>query len=139
MARSRRGMASLARSVSTPTKPRCISHSAVDSSATARAVSSTPQSDMIPWGSICSWRSATKNEYRRVHLAHQRLIECDYLKRTVRVSSATKETNCWQPGTTDGYRVIRDGASRIAQQEAKNEGRITLIKSSNDLYLESLD
>ena len=84
-------------------------------------------------------RAPTENEYRRVQLAHQRLIECAYLKRTIRGSSATKETNCWQPGSLDGHRVIRDTECATAQQEAKSEGRITLIITSNDLYLESLD
>ena len=79
-------------------------------------------------------RTPTESEYRRVQLAHTRLIEAGYLLRTIRTDPGRKNTNCWQPGLADGDRVIRAGENVAAHQDAENDARITLIESSTDLY-----
>lgn len=80
-------------------------------------------------------RTPTEAEYRRVQIAHKRLIDAHYLLRTIRTDPGRRNTNCWQPGlgATDGYRVIRTAETVAPQQDAENGVKITLIESSTDL------
>jgi hypothetical protein len=72
-------------------------------------------------------RPPTKDELRRLKLAHQRLISRGYLVRTIRYKPGEHNTNCWQPG--DGYMVIPSGDETGV--------RITMVDLESESCLDS--